>query len=43
MGVVPQNSGGFGSIRDASEAWANNELELELEQARFLQINDWLG
>ena len=31
----------FGSIRDASEVWAVNELEPE--QARLLQINDWLG
>ncbi|MBV2205213.1 MAG: phage portal protein, partial [Pseudomonas sp.] len=41
MGVVPQNAGGFGSICDASEVWAVNELEPE--QARLLQINDWLG
>ncbi len=41
MGVVPQNAGGFGSIRDAAEVWAVNELEPE--QARLLQINDWLG
>ena len=41
MGVVPQNAGGFGSIRDAAQVWAVNELEPE--QARLLQINDWLG
>ena len=41
MGVVPQNAGGFGSIRDAAQVWATNELEPE--QARLLQINDWLG
>ncbi|SFQ38502.1 phage portal protein, PBSX family [Pseudomonas sp. NFPP07] len=41
MGVVPQNAGGFGSIRDAATVWAVNELEPE--QARLLQINDWLG
>ncbi|MNJ68123.1 hypothetical protein D3C77_643430 [compost metagenome] len=41
MGVVPQNAGGFGSIRDAAEVWAINELEPE--QARLLQINDWAG
>ncbi len=41
MGVVPQNAGGVGSIRDASQVWAVNELEPE--QARLLQINDWLG
>lgn len=41
MGVVPQNAGGFGSVRDATEVWAINELEPE--QARLLQINEWLG
>lgn len=41
MGVVPQNAGGFGSVRDAAEVWAINELEPE--QARLLQINEWLG
>ncbi|WP_065759677.1 phage portal protein [Pseudomonas defluvii] len=41
MGVVPQNAGGFGSVRDATQIWALNELEPE--QARLLQINEWLG
>lgn len=41
MGVVPQNAGGFGSVRDAIELWQINELEPE--QARLRQINDWLG
>lgn len=41
MGVVPQNSGGFGSVREATQVWAVNELEPE--QARLLQINEWLG
>jgi hypothetical protein len=27
MGIVPQNAGGFGSIRDAAQVWALNELE----------------
>ena len=40
MGVVPQKSGDFGSVRDATEVWAVNELEAE--QARLLQINEWL-
>ncbi|CAI8999029.1 hypothetical protein EMIT0196MI5_90154 [Pseudomonas sp. IT-196MI5] len=30
-----------GSIPDAAQVWAVNELEPE--QARLLQINDWLG
>ncbi|MNE78645.1 Phage portal protein [compost metagenome] len=41
MGVVPQNSGGFGSVREATQVWAVNELEPE--QARLMQINEWLG
>ncbi|WP_338444788.1 phage portal protein [Pseudomonas sp. LTR0] len=41
MGVVPQNAGGFGSVLDATQVWAMNELEPE--QARLLQINEWLG
>lgn len=41
MGVVPQNAGGFGSVHDATQVWAMNELEPE--QARLLQINEWLG
>lgn len=41
MGVVPQNAGGFGSIRDAAQVWALNELEPV--QARLRQVNDWLG
>lgn len=27
MGVVPQNAGGFGSIRDAAQVWALNKLK----------------
>ena len=38
--VVPQIAGG-GTIRDAAQIWAVNELELE--QARLLQINDGMG
>jgi len=41
MGIVPQNAGGFGSIRDAAQVWAMNELEPI--QARLLQVNEWLG
>lgn len=41
MGVVPQNSGGFGSVREATEVWTVNELEPE--QARLYQINEWVG
>ena len=41
MGIVPQNAGGFGSIRDAAQVYAANELEPL--QARLAQVNDWLG
>ena len=41
MGIVPQNAGGFGSIRDAALVYAANELEPL--QARLAQVNEWLG
>lgn len=41
MGVVPQNAGGFGSLRDAAIVWAANELAPM--QARLQQVNDWIG
>jgi PBSX family phage portal protein len=41
MGIVPQNAGGFGSIREAAQIYAANELEPI--QTRVLQLNDWVG
>jgi PBSX family phage portal protein len=41
MGIVPQNAGGFGAIREAAQIYAGNELEPI--QTRMLQLNDWLG
>lgn len=41
MGIVPQNAGGFGSIKDATAVWVQNELEPL--QARLQQVNEWLG
>lgn len=41
MGIVPTNAGGFGSLREAAEVWAVNELEPI--QARLAQVNEWLG
>lgn len=41
MGIVPQNAGGFGSIKKATEIWVMNELEPV--QTRLEQLNDWLG
>jgi PBSX family phage portal protein len=41
MGIVPQNAGGVGSLREAAEVWAVNELEPI--QARLAQVNEWVG
>jgi len=41
LGVVPQNSGGFGDVAKASQVFFENEIEPL--QARFLELNDWLG
>ncbi|ACO79906.1 Phage portal protein [Azotobacter vinelandii CA] len=41
MGVVPQNAGGFGSVKDAALVYAANELEPI--QARMLAVNEWVG
>lgn len=41
LGIVPQNSGGFGSIRDAAMVWA--AMELEPLQSLFEPINEWVG
>ena len=41
MGIVPQNAGGFGSIREAAQIFVANELEPI--QSRMMQVNDWVG
>lgn len=41
MGIVPQNAGGFGSIKEAAQIWAINELEPI--QSRLQHVNEWLG
>ena len=41
MGIVPQNAGGFGSIREAAMVWAANELEPL--QTRMRRVNEWIG
>ncbi|WP_085656147.1 phage portal protein [Pseudomonas sp. B11(2017)] len=41
MGIVPQNAGGFGSIKEAALIYVANELEPI--QTRMTQLNDWLG
>lgn len=41
MGIVPNNTGGFGSITDAAKVFSINEVE-PLQEV-FSAINDWLG
>jgi len=41
LGIVPNNTGGFGSIRDAAEVFFVNEIEPL--QRRMLALNEWLG
>ncbi len=41
MGIVPQNAGGFGSIREAANIYVSNELEPI--QRRMMQVNEWIG
>lgn len=41
LGVVPANAGGFGSIRDATDAFY--ELEITPVQSAFDEVNHWLG
>lgn len=41
LGLVPNNTGGFGAIEPAAKVFARNEL-LPL-QTQFLALNDWLG
>lgn len=41
LGVVPSNAGGFGSVKEASQVFFENEIQPL--QKRFLAINQWLG
>ena len=41
MGIIPENSGGFGSASEAAQVFARNEIQPL--QEHFRQINDWLG
>lgn len=41
LGIVPQNSGGFGSIKDAAQMFLTNEI-VPLQE-RFRELNDWAG
>jgi PBSX family phage portal protein len=41
LGIVPKNTGGFGSPQAAAAVFVKNELEPL--QHRFAQLNEWLG
>lgn len=41
LGIVPNNTGGFGAVEPAAKVFAQNELEPL--QARFMQLNEWIG
>ncbi|HIF6757800.1 TPA: phage portal protein [Serratia marcescens] len=41
MCIVPENTGGFGNVKEASEVFVLNEL-IPLER-RIEELNDWLG
>lgn len=41
LGIVPNNTGGFGDVEKAARVFARNELLLL--QTRLQRINDWIG
>jgi len=41
MGIIPNNTGGFGDVEKASRVFVRNEL-IPL-QKRFEELNDWLS
>ena len=41
MGIVPGNTGGFGAVLPVAQVFARNEIEPL--QARFRELNNWLG
>ncbi len=41
LGIVPQNTGGFGNVVDTTTVFARNEIE-PLQQV-FTEFNQWLG
>lgn len=41
LGVMPNNTGGFGDVEKAAKVFNMNEIEPLME--RFKEINDWLG
>ena len=41
MGIIPNNTGGFGDVEKASRVFVRNEL-IPL-QKRLEELNEWLG
>lgn len=41
MGIIPNNTGGFGDVEKASRVFVRNEL-IPL-QKRLQELNDWIG
>ncbi|WP_174865287.1 phage portal protein [Pectobacterium polaris] len=41
MGIIPNNTGGFGDVEKASQVFVRNELTPL--QERMKEVNDWLG
>lgn len=41
LGLMPNNTGGFGAVKPAAQVFARNEL-LPL-QTQFMALNDWAG
>lgn len=41
MGIITQNAAGFGSLQEAAQVWADNELAPL--QARLSVVNEWVG
>ena len=41
LGIVPNNTGGFGAVGPAAQVFVTNEL-VPLQQ-RFAELNDWIG
>ncbi|AXG45007.1 MULTISPECIES: phage portal protein [Photorhabdus] len=41
MGIIPQNTGGFGDVEKAAKVFVRNEL-MPL-QSKMKQLNDWIG
>ncbi len=41
LGIMPNNTGGFGAVEPSALVFARNELEPL--QARFQEVNNWLG